>query len=150
MVNKQNNLLPSIFNRDFPDYIFRVPMLADFEGLTNGLDRDSQGLNIYEENNNFIVEAAVPGLKEDEIEINIHKGVLRIKGEKKEEQADKEKKYYRKSYSSFSYNVALPDQIDDREEPEASYTNGVLKVSFKKAKNAESRKIAIKTEKRAG
>lgn len=149
MVNKQNNLLPSVFNRDFPDYIFRVPMLADFEGLTNGLDRDSQGLNIYEENNNFIVEAAVPGLKEDEIEINLHKGVLRIKGEKKEEQSDKEKKYYRKSYSSFSYSVALPDQIDDREEPEASYTNGVLKVSFKKAKNAESRKITIKTEKKA-
>lgn len=147
MVNKQTNLLPSIFNRDFPEYIFRVPMLADLEGLTNGLDRDSQGLNIYEENNNFIVEAAVPGLKEDEIEINIHKGVLRIKGEKKEEQSDKEKKYYRKSYSSFSYSVALPDQIDDREEPEATYTNGVLKICFKKAKNAESKKITIKTEK---
>src|SRR5690348_3535081 len=103
MINKQNNLLPSIFNRDFPDYIFRVPMLADFEGLTNGLDRDGQGLNVYEENNNFIVEAAIPGLKEEEIEINIHKGVLRIKGEKKEEKSDKEKKYYRKSYNSFSY-----------------------------------------------
>lgn len=150
MINKQNNLLPSILNRDFPDYIFRVPMFADFEGLTNGLDRDGQGLNVYEENNNFIVEAAIPGLKDEEIEINIHKGVLRIKGEKKEEESDKQKKYYRKSYNSFSYSVPLPDQIDDKEEPEASYTNGVLKISFKKAKNAESRKITIKTEKRAG
>lgn len=149
MVIKTNNLLPSIFNRDLPDYIFRVPMFTDFEGLTNGIDRDGQGLNVYEENNNFIVEAALPGLKDDEIEINIHKGVLRIKGEKKEEKSDKEKKYYRKSYNSFSYSVAIPDQIDDKEEPEASYTNGVLKVIFKKAKNAESRKITIKTDKRA-
>lgn len=146
MTNRQNNLLPSIFNRDLPDYIFRLPTFADFEGLAKSLDRNDQGLNVYEENNNFIVEAALPGLKNDEIEINIHKGVLRIKGEKKEEDSDKDKKYYRKSYSSFSYNVALPDQIDDREEPEASYNNGVLKVAFKKAKNAESKKITIKTD----
>lgn len=146
MTNKHNNLLPSIFNRDLPDYIFRLPTFADFEGLVKGLDRNDQGLNVYEENNNFIVEAALPGLKNDEIEINIHKGVLRIKGEKKEEDSDKDKKYYRKSYSSFSYNVAIPDQIDDREEPEASYNNGVLKVTFKKAKNAESKKITIKSD----
>lgn len=146
MVNKQTNILPSIFNRDIPEYIFQVPMLANLEGLANGLDREGQGLSVYEENNNFIVEAAIPGLKEDEIDINIHKGVLRIKGQKKEEESDKGKKFYRRSYSSFSYSVALPDQIDDKEEPEATYTNGVLKVSFRKAKNAESRKITIKTE----
>lgn len=143
MLNKQN-LLPSILNSDLPDYIFRVPMLADLESLSNRLDCAQQGISVYEENNNFIVEAAIPGLKEDEVEINLHKGVLRIKGEKKEEESDKAKKYYKKSYNSFSYSVALPDQINDAEDPEAHCANGILKVTFKKAKNAESRRISIK------
>lgn len=135
-------LLPSVFNRDLPDYFFRFP-IADFDSLLKNYERQDQGLNVYEENNNFVVEAAVPGLKSEEIDININKGVLWIKGEKKEVE-EKDKKYYRKSYNSFSYSVALPDQIDDKDEPQATYNNGVLKVVFKKAKNAEAKRISIK------
>jgi HSP20 family protein len=147
MPHDPKKLLPSIFNRDYNDYVFRLPTVADFESIFKN-ERGEQGLNVYEEKDNFIVEAAVPGLQNEEIDINIHKGVLWIKGEKKETEEDKEKKYYRKSYNSFSYSVALPEQIDDREEPEASYDNGVLKVVFKKAKNASARKIAIKNDKK--
>lgn len=147
MSQDPRKLLPSIFNRDFPEYLFRFPALSDIEGVFKG-DRTEQGLNVYEEGSHFVVEAAVPGLANEEIDININKGVLWIKGEKKETESDKEKKYYRKSYSSFSYSVALPDQIDDREEPEASYENGVLKVVFKKAKSAEAKRISIKSNKK--
>lgn len=145
MIQDPKKLLPSIFNRDFPDFIFRLPSLGEFESMKN--DRSDQGLSVYEEDNRFIVEAAVPGLKESEIEINLNKGVLWIKGEKKDEESDKDKKYYRRSYRSFSYSVALPEQIEDKEDPEASYDNGILKVVFKKAKSAESKRIAIKNNK---
>lgn len=144
----KTKLLPSIFNRDFPDFLFRFPVISDFEGYLKPTERGDQGLNVYEENNDFIIEAALPGLKNEEIDINLRKGVLWIKGEKKQEESDKDKKYYRKSFCTYSYSVALPDQIDDNQEPEASYDNGVLKVVFRKAKSAEAKKISIKNEKK--
>lgn len=134
---RNTNLLPSIF-RDFS-----MPNLwQEFEDWNNfGKD---QGLSVYDQNNEIIVEAAMPGLTADDIQINLDKGVLWIKGEKKEEESDKDKKFYRKAIRSFSYNVALPDQTEDKQEPEASYKDGVLKISFKKAKSAEAKKITIK------
>jgi HSP20 family protein len=112
-----------------------------------GEERD-QGLTIYEDkNNNIVVEAAMPGLNPEEIEINLNKGVLWIKGEKKEEESDRDKKFYRRSMRSFSYSVALPEQVNDREEPQASYKEGVLQISFQKAKSSEAKRISVKSEK---
>lgn len=86
----------------------------------------------------------MPGLKSEEIEINLNKGTLWIKGEKKEEATDKDKKFYSKSTRSFSYSIALPEQVDESQEPEATYKDGVLKISFKKAKTSEAKRINIK------
>ena len=142
MMQGQKTLLPGLFNRDFTGTLFRFPMASDCEDLCKS--ETHQGLNIYEENDQFVIEAALPGLEDNEIDVNINKGVLWIKGEKKEAESDKNKKYYRKAYNSFSYSVALPDQIEDREEPEASYESGVLKVAFHKVKDKAARRIHIK------
>lgn len=137
-----SNLLPSIFNKDsffhFPNF------LRELEQFQNGKE---QGLTIYDDKNNIVVEAALPGLKSEEIEINLNKGTLWIKGEKKEEATDKNKKFYKKSMQSFSYSVALPDQIDESQEPEASYKDGILKISFQKSKASEAKRITIKEKK---
>lgn len=151
-----SKLLPSIFNKDtlfnFPtsvfnkDSLFNFPtFLQELEQLQNG--ERNQGLTIYDEKNNIFVEAALPGLKSDEIEVNLNKGILWIKGEKKEEETEKDKKYYRKSIRSFSYSIALPDQVDESQEPKASYKDGILKISFQKAKTSEAKRIAVKSEK---
>lgn len=142
MTQDLRKILPAIFNRDFADSLFRFPANSGWEEICQ--TESNQGLSVYEENDQFVVEAALPGLKDSEIEVNIHKGVLWIKGEKKETETDKPKKYYRKTCRSFSYSVALPDQIEDREESEASYENGVLKIAFQKAKAASARRINIK------
>lgn len=138
---KMSNLLPSIFNKDsllrFPNFFHELEQLQD------GKD---QGLTIYEEKNNIVVEAAMPGLKSEDIEVNLNKGVLWVKGEKKEEEKDKNKRFYKKSVRSFSYSVTLPEQIDENQEPEASYKDGVLKISFHKAKTSETKRITIKNK----
>lgn len=121
---------------NFPD------LIEEWETNLQDLISD-QGLTIYEEKNNIIVEASLPGLKEDEIQVNLNKGILWIKGESKEEEKDKEKHYYRKASRSFSYRVALPEQIDEKQDPQASYNDGILKISFQKAKSAENKKISI-------
>lgn len=135
-----SNLFPTIFNKDL---LFRFPTLL--QGLREFENEDkNQGLTVYDEKNDIIIEAAMPGLKNEEIEISLNKGVLWIKGEKKEEETDKDKKYYKKSLRSFSYSINLPDQIDETQEPKASYKDGILKISFQKEKKSEGKRIAIK------
>jgi HSP20 family protein len=136
-----SNLLPSIFNKD-PLFYF-PSFLQELEQFQKGGGKD-QGLTIYDEKNNIVVEAALPGLKSEEIDINLNKGTLWIKGEKKEEATDKDKKFYKKSVRSFSYSIALPEQVDENQEPEASYKDGILKISFPKAKTSEAKRINIK------
>jgi len=103
------------------------------------------GLSVSEDDDNIYVEAALPGMKPDEIEMLFDKGVLWIKAEKKEEAEDKKKKYYRKAMRTFSYRVAVPGDIDETKEPDAVCKNGVLKVIFYKTRRGStSKKIPIK------
>lgn len=105
---------------------------------------DPSGLSVYEDDNHVYVEAALPGLKAEEIEMTFEKGVLWIKAERKEEVEDKNKKFYRKATSNFSYRVAVPGDVDENHEPEARFANGMLKVIFSKSKKIEPKKIQIK------
>jgi len=102
------------------------------------------GLSVSEDDHHVYIEAAVPGIKPDEIDMIFDKGVLWIKAEKKEEIEDKKKKFYRKSMSSFSYRVAVPGEIEESKQPDAICKNGILKVTFFKAKEGSSKKIPIK------
>jgi len=112
-----------------------------------GMDMTPQtGLSISEDKDHVYVEAHLPGLDAKDIELSFEKGMLWIRGEKKEETEDKNKKYYRKASSSFSYRVHVPGQIDEKKEPDASYKDGVIKVSFSKTPGSEAKKIAIKVK----
>ncbi len=106
----------------------------------------SSGLTVSEDQNRVYVEAAVPGLDADKIEVTFDKGVLWIRGNQASEEKDDKKKYYRKASSAFSYHVAVPGEIDESKEPEASCKNGVMKVVFDKKPQVEPRKINVKKE----
>lgn len=107
----------------------------------------ASNLSIFEDENHVYVEAALPGLKPEEIEVTFEKGILWIKAERRQEEEDKKKKYYRKAVSSYSYRVAVPGQIDSGHEPEASYKDGIMKVAFSKTKQVQPKKITVKHEK---
>src|SRR5260221_349604 len=65
-------------------------------GMTNNL-------SISEDDKHVFVEAAIPGVDPKDVEITFDKGMLWIKAESKHEEKDKNKKYYRRATSSFSY-----------------------------------------------
>lgn len=139
----QQGLVPALFN--FPRLSGRFPALwEDFFGDLRDLGADHSGLSISEDKKNIYVEAALPGLKNEDVDVTLDKGVLWIKGEKKEEQQDKDKKYYRKATSSFSYRLALPNNIDETKEPKANLQNGVMTITFAKAPQSQAKKINIK------
>lgn len=115
--------------------------LEDIEDLlptTNLLN----GLSVSEDDKSIYVEAAVPGVDPKEVDVTFDKGVLTIKAEKKEE--EKGKTYQRKATRSFFYQVK-PEDADMKTEPTASYKNGIMTVTFKKAPKGKTKKIAVKT-----
>lgn len=120
----------------------------DFDTNLQALTGEMPGLTVYEDkkSNNFVVEAEMPGFKADEIEVNLNRGILWIKAEKHEEESDKEKSFYRKASSTRSYRYALPEQIDEKQELKAVYKDGIIKITFQKAKTAETKKIPVKAE----
>lgn len=134
--------LPRPF-RFFPAYRF-PSLFEDFEeGWLENYSEPS-GISVSEDDSHIFIEAAVPGLKPEEIEMTFEKSILWIKGEKKEEIEDKNKKYYRKAMSAFSYRIAVPGNIDESKQPEASCKNGVLRVVFSKTTKSQPKKIPIK------
>lgn len=108
------------------------------------LKAEPSGLSLSEDAANVYVEAAVPGIKPEDVEITYDNGLLWIKGQKSEEEKDKQRSYYRKASSTFSYHLTVPGNIDDKKEPEADYKDGILTITFKKSKEKEPKKIKVK------
>jgi HSP20 family protein len=105
---------------------------------------EPSGLSVFEDEKHVTIEAAVPGLEPSDIDMTFEKGILWIKGEKKETTQDQSKKYYRKALNVFSYRIAVPGNIDEDQAPDATYKLGVLRVVFTKALSSKPKKIVIK------
>jgi HSP20 family protein len=121
-----------------------VPFLGeDFWGLDFPRHH---GLTVSEDDDHIEVEAHLPGLKPEDIEITFENGMLWIKGERREEQKDKKKKFYRKASRAFSYRIQIPGSVNEKKEPEASYKDGMIKVIFEKLKQNKSKKIPVKSK----
>jgi len=106
----------------------------------------SSGLSVSEDDKHVYVEAAVPGIDPDKVEVTYDKGVLWIRGEQEQSKQDKDRKFYRRASSSFSYRMAVPGEIDMSKEPQATCKNGVMKVTFDKVPEAQPKKITVKVE----
>jgi HSP20 family protein len=137
----ENSLLPSYL---FPSFLRNFPLPFEDSEFFPSQALQNTGLSVYEEKGEVIVEAALPGLDAKDIDVTFEKGILSVKGQKKEEEKDKDKKYFRKSSSSFSYKVTLPVDIDEKAEPQATYKDGVMKIIFSKAKENKGKKISVK------
>lgn len=116
----------------------------DSDDLFSFSSSPSSGISVSEDNDKVYVSAALPGVDEKDIEITFDKGTLWVKGVVEEKEEDKKRKYYRQSSSNFSYQIAVPGDLDQNAEPEAMYKNGVMTVTFKKSPQSQPKKIAIK------
>jgi HSP20 family protein len=95
-------------------------------------------VNISEENDQFLIDVAVPGMKKEDLKINLNDNILTISCEKKEEKEEKDKKITRRefSYSSFMRSFQLPENIK-AEEISAEYKEGVLKLKVPKQEESK-------------
>ncbi|HEX5647784.1 MAG TPA: Hsp20/alpha crystallin family protein, partial [Nitrospira sp.] len=89
----------------------------------------------------------LPGMKKEDVEVNLAGENLTIKGEKKEDQEIKEDNYYRRerSYGSFLRTVALPCEVKS-DEIKASFKDGVLEIRMLKTEDAKKKSISVKID----
>lgn len=101
-------------------------------------------LDIAENEDSVTVTAEVPGMKSEDIDVTLERGVLTIKGEKKFEDERKEENFHRieRSYGAFQRVVQLPTDVDE-DNVTANYKDGVLTLSMPKSPAAKKRKIEI-------
>jgi HSP20 family protein len=101
-------------------------------------------VDIQETDDSYRIQAELPGLSKDDIQITIENNVLRLSGERKWEKDVKKESYHRveRVYGSFSRSFALPHQVSS-DKVEAKFDSGVLSVMVPKAETAKPRHIAI-------
>ena len=138
---KANDLWPSL------DSFFTNPW-GNWPTLKmKDLDSFVPVVNIKEDDKSYYVEAELPGVKKEDMEISVKEGNLTLKGEKKTFKEDKKEDYHRieRSYGSFFRKIPLSADCDT-EQVNANYADGLLTVTIakKKTKESGSRKINIK------
>ena len=104
------------------------------------------GLSVSEDEKHVYIEASLPGIDPKHVEITFQDGYLWIKGEVREEERDKNRKYYREAVKSFSYRVAVPGDINNNVEPKATYKHGIMSVKFEKSPKAQPKKIQVQLD----
>ena len=104
-------------------------------------------IDVAETDDNVIVTAELPGVKQDDVSISVLNDVLTLKGEKKEEKEIKRENYHRieRSYGSFQRSVSLPTGVQ-ADKAKATYKDGVLTVTIPKAESAKPKSIKINIE----
>jgi HSP20 family protein len=98
--------------------------------------------DIVENEKEFVVEMALAGVKKEDISLSVDYGVLTIKAERKEIE---DKKFNRKQtfYGTYQKSFTLPDGTD-KENIQASFEDGILKVNIPKTEKKEIKQIEIK------
>jgi HSP20 family protein len=101
-------------------------------------------VDIYENENEIILSAEVPGIEEKDVEISLENNTLTLKGERKFEKETKEENYHRieRSYGSFYRSFTLPSTVN-QEGVRAEHENGVLRVHLPKKPELQPRKVTI-------
>jgi len=133
-------MLPMITKRSFRP--FYVPNLFDDDFFSSLPSRSSSmpAVNIREDEKNYLLELAVPGMEKKDLKIDINEDVLTISAENKNEAEEQKEGYKRKefSYSSFCRSFYIPENAD-KEKIAANYKEGVLYVELPKQEEEKTK-----------
>ncbi len=134
--SKDFPVLPNVFNDFFRDW-----------SSTNFSDTNTTlpAVNIKENENDFIVDVAVPGMDKKDFKIDLDDDILTISSEKKIDNDTSDENYTRKEYSymSFKRSFTLPKGVVDRDNINATYKNGELKITIPKLEEAKPKPLKL-------
>ena len=104
-------------------------------------------VDMFEEGEDIVVKAELPGIKKEDIDIRLTDGMITISGEKKKEDEVKRKDYYKleRSYGSFCRSFELPAEVQ-KDKVKSTFKDGVLEIRMPKSKEAIQKEVKIKVE----
>ncbi|MBI5841068.1 MAG: Hsp20/alpha crystallin family protein [Chloroflexi bacterium] len=102
-------------------------------------------IDMYQTDNEIVVKAALPGIKADEVQINVTGDVLTLKGEINHKEEVKEKTCHirEQRWGSFERSVMLPTEVI-ADKAKADFENGIITITLPKAEEARPKTITIK------
>lgn len=121
---------PSFFNRFFEGDLMDWSN-TNFAGTNSTLP----AVNVKENDNEYQIEVAAPGMKKEDFKVNYENGRLTISSEYKEEKKDGEEENYTRReyrYQSFQRSFTVPENVVNSEKIQANYTDGILFVTLPK------------------
>jgi HSP20 family protein len=129
---EMNRLFDDVFNNfdNTPSLLGRMPAWPSVEVVQS--DKDVR------------ISAELPGLDEKDVEVLVDDDVLTIRGEKRSETEDQERRFSERYYGRFERVIPLPFAVEE-DKAEASFNNGVLTVTLPRSAKAEdkAKRIAI-------
>jgi HSP20 family protein len=102
-------------------------------------------VDIEEDDREYLLKAELPGMKKEDVKLQVEGGTLSISGERKEEKEEKDKKHHRveRSYGAFMRSFALPEVVLS-EKVSAEFKDGILTVHVPKDEKAKPKAIEVK------
>jgi HSP20 family protein len=131
------------FRRPFsllgPSWFPRPRMLA--------MEELSPTVDIFEDGNDVVVKAELPGIKKEDIDVKLTDNTITISGEKKKEEKVEKKNYYRmeSSYGSFTRAFSLPAEVQT-DKAKAQYNDGILEIRVPKTEEAKQKEKKVMIE----
>lgn len=129
LAKRNENYFPSFFDRflnnDLMDW-----NLTNFSGINSSLP----AVNVKENENEFLIEVAAPGMKKEDFKISLDNNLLTISSEKKEEKEEKNEKFNRRefAYHSFQRSFTIAQNSIDSSKITAKYEEGILNIVLPK------------------
>lgn len=141
----RRNQSPDLLREFFGDDPFMgLTLFPEGRGREAFPDSFSPAMDVSEEKDRIVVRADLPGLKKDEIDVSYDNGFLTIKGERRSEKEDKDKRYHRveRVYGAFQRSIQIGTQVDTGK-VSATYKDGVLELVVPKKPDSQAQRIQI-------
>jgi HSP20 family protein len=145
---KKNDWFPvfslrSGIDKLFEDFFGGEMLMAPFQA--NG--KQLPAMDVKETDEAIMVDAEMPGLKQEDIKVSVEEGILNISAERKEEKNEKTKNVHRleRYYGQMDRKLSLPSSVEEGK-VEATYKDGILHIILPKKASAKPKAVAIKVK----
>ena len=132
--------------REAMDRLFDDAFTRPFSLAREG-DWSSPAIDMYQTDDNVVVKADLPGIKPDEVQVNVNGDILTVKGETKQEEEKKNKSWHIREHrwGAFERSVRLPTNVM-ADQASADFENGVLTITLPKAAESKPKTITVNTK----
>ena len=115
--------------------------------VRDGWSMASPAIDMYQTDNEVVVKASIPGIKVEEVQINVTGDILTLKGEARQEEDRKERSWHirEQRFGSFERSIVLPTDVKSGQ-AEAVFENGILTITLPKADEVKPKTINIKAK----